>query len=287
MVKRRALPPSLAARFAAPPPGAAQAIVAPPSPAASAAAPQGPQTSVAPNVETYAATYQWPGNETTVYTTVQHWRGVDVYLSQTAPQHVSGVFTVRIYARLPAGLRVLVATGRLGHQNAIDLNPFTPRAPIWAAAARGQAVTYEVTLEYRTADPVAPRANVTIAVVASNEANDPPEWVGTIKLGQQFATSLLDTSQIPDPELVWVHAAPLETVVTPRFLHVHDRGTGGFPGASPVFSFPICGPSGNPAGNGVYPLRYKSLSGFLRVMASSTNGTSAIVADCILQAVVR
>lgn len=280
MNRRRSLP-------GMPPPGA----YFPPAPSAQDGAPAELELSnpvvsdVGSTCETASAELKWPNaGEVSVYTTTKQWRACDVFLSQKAAQHFNGVFTVRVYALTAGGLRALIATGRLGRYSQLVVN-VAPRMPMWVAAARAQAVRFEITLEYQSTGPT-PLGLITLSLMASNEANEPPEWVGTVR-ALANAGPALSSVQIPDPELVLVQAVPMVGVAAARFLHIHDRGNVAVAALTPAFVFPICDAAGAPVGSGSFPCRFRSASGFFNISASSTADITTVELDCIMQAVLR
>lgn len=224
--------------------------------------------------EFFQQQFPWPdgGGEMLIYTTSKQWRACDVYLAQSATQPNVGVWTMRVYA-LVAGMRVLVATGRLGP----EASNIAPYRPIWIAAARGQASQFEVTLQLLVIGPPITPAKLTVGVACSNEANEPPPSIGLARFGPGQSTALA-TVRLPDPELVFLTGSIDVGVATPRFLHVHDVPNGTvIAGATPQFSFAL----GNAGGQGgSWTLNYRSISGFLSIFPSSTNDVTTIVADC-------
>jgi hypothetical protein len=254
----------------------------------------GGATAVSSTSEEFSGTYPWAVTaaanfgERLVYATQRRWRGVDVYISQLGLQGSFSVFTVRVYAIVPGGLRVLVETGRLGRFSEFGAN-IAPVAPLWVAAARAQATYFEVTVELQQdAGGPALTGDVTVTVVASNEANPPPEWLGVLRLSPGASAGPLSSLSLPNPELVALHAVPAVGVAAPRYLHVHDVvSTAGPLGGSPAFCLPICGPTGAPAGNGITKLRYRSAAGAFVIYASSTALITTQANDCVIQAVMR
>lgn len=229
----------------------------------------------------------WPIGETSIYVTRSRWRAVDVYLLQRNAMDFNGVFTVRVYAHVPGGIRALIATGRFGRQRQLVVPTYVPlRNPLWVAAARAQASHFEVTLEWQAGGAGAD-GDITVSLVASNEANEPPEWVGEIH-ALPSVSSFVTSAQIPDPELVSVQVVPSAGLAAMRWLHVHDRGLGvPIAGLVPAFALPICDAAGAPVGSGHFPIRFRSSSGYFYVVPSSTAGVTTIALDCFVQAVFR
>jgi hypothetical protein len=285
------LPSSIARALGLP---GASAPIAPNTPIAASPVAGGAAAAVSDTSEEFSGTYPWAVTgalnfgERLVYATQRRWRGVDVYISQLGLQGAMAVFTVRVYAIVPGGLRVLIETGRLGRFSEFLAN-IAPSAPLWVAAARAQATYFEVTVELQQ-DSGGPTLNgdVTVTVVASNEANPPPAWLGVLRLGVGVLANTITSLSIPNPELVELHAVPVVGVVAPRYLHVHDLPSPfAALGAAPAFCFPICGPNGVPVGNGVTRLRYRSTAGAFVILSSSTAAATTSTADCALQAVMR
>jgi hypothetical protein len=240
-----------------------------------------PQGQVTPGTEYFSQTINAPGDsvEQRIYTTQQQWRAVDVYVDVPDPMKPETVITIRVYA-LIGGQRTVVATGRLG--NISQLFVLTKAFPTWVAAARAQSTKFEITLEHQG---LALGGRVTVSLVATNLANDPPAWVGDIRASAAGAAVIVNSVRIPDPELVIVQGAINEGVVGARFLHIHDRPFGSpFAGLIPAFSIPL----GNAGGQGgSWPLPFRSQSGFIVVVPSSTNAVTTEVFDCSVQAVFR
>ena len=232
--------------------------------------------------EAYAQQFEWKstGGEFVVYTTRRQWRACDVYLSQPGAQGPKSVFTVRVYALFVGGLRTLVATGRLGKFNAIGVG-LPPKHPVWIAAARAQATRFEVTVEYAQGGPGSNAGVVSVGVCASNEANDPPAWVGAVRCSHELVPALT-TQEFPDPELVMVQGIVPVGIAAPRFLHVHDRDSTITAGLPPSFCFPL----GVGAGGGSFFLHFRS-QGLMTIQVSSTAAVTTAVLDCLVQAMIR
>ncbi len=236
--------------------------------------------------EAFSQSYAWPiDTDLTVYTTSKRWRAIDVYVNQISPQPALSAFSVFVYAILPGGMRTLVASGRLGHFSGAPTA--TPLLPLWIASARAVASRYEVVLRYSSASGGGVNGEqIGITVIAADEAVEAPPFLGAIPLSVVHTTAL-STTDLSLPELLAVSGSKGEAVASPRFIHVLE-GSAAAAGRAPVFSFPL-GDEAAAGGGGFaeFGMQYRSLSGFLRVVPSSTVAVCTPVADCYVQALVR
>lgn len=240
-------PASLAQRPGLYPPGAAPldppprlpempiAAYAPPlTPFTEAPAP--PANNITDDYEAYRAVVALPadGVERTIYTFQRFWRAADVYIQ--VPFSVGALLTplsitVRVYARVQ-GIRTLIASGRFGPDGA---------GQRWVCAARGAAERYEVTIH----QPLGlVGQEVGVSLVGTNEAPEPPEYIGSVPLacGAGQAPILTSTGELsvqaatPDIQPVFLQATKV-SAGGPFWLQIHDTIAPIAPGALPVFSF--------------------------------------------------
>jgi len=120
-----------------------------------------------------------PFTEQSVYKTKRRWQACDVYVAMPpfVLKNTTGWLVVAIYA-VVKNVRTLVATGRINL--AVDGGVDKP-AIKWIAAARAEANTWEVTcLLDGEASGLAPPnpPTVQVSVIATDHANDVPEWLG-------------------------------------------------------------------------------------------------------------
>lgn len=237
--------------------------------------------------ETFSQTFPWPANaEQSVYRCKRRWRACDVYLQTSDPIPSQGTFLVRVYAHADSGLRTLVATGRLGNFN--DQLQNSSPAPLWICAARAQASFFEVTVTYEQISFAPATGTVSVSLVASDEANEPPEWVGVMAISPDatlgFTTTVTPSHHYHDPELIDVFGVPDVLVAAPRFLHVHvNRTTVVFLGLVPRYVFPLG--LGTAGGGGLWKLSLRADS--FAVVPSSTADTTTPVADCVVGGRIR
>lgn len=246
------------------------------------------------NAEAFSGTFNSPGkNEQLIYSTQSQWRALDVYVFAQAnvvgglgPIPSTSILTMKVYALLN-GTRFLAASGRLGN----NVAPGPVQRPMWVAAARGQSTKWEITLEHKGAAGAVASfdGQCNVVCVGSNEANEPPEWVGCVRAQPTSISSIvtgqqLATQQFPHVEIVSVEGIISAAVATARYLHVHDNGPIAVAGAVPAFVFPL----GNAGGQGgSFKLNFRSVSQEVRIVASSTSSTTTAVNDCSVQAIVR
>jgi len=260
-----------------------RAAYEPPAPLAVAP----PSRSLDDQGESFSQSFPWPQNvEQTIYVFQRRWQACDVYLSTRETVPVTGTFTVRVYAHTNSGLRVLVATGRLGNFQILPALTGIPSGPVWAAAARAQASFFEVTLQYNEIAVIPATGVVTVSVAASDRADPAPEWVGVMPLSlspQPFVTTVTATQVIPSPELVQVSGVCGVGVAADRYLHVHrNRTVVVFAGLAPILSFPLGVLAGQ---GGVWPLSMRGDS--FAIVASSTADLTTVAVDCFVNAVMR
>lgn len=229
-----------------------------------------------------------PVGEVVIYRTVKQWRAIDVFLSPRVEVLPNAQFTVRVYAVLRGGLRVLIASGRFGKfdplSGALGKVPFGPE---WVVACRAQPSLFEVTLEYTQISFAPATGIVELALSASNDAVVAPSWVGVmpceVDVGATVFTST-PTRTIPDPELVRVSGAPDETVATPRYLHIHRNRVGVVMGGLvPLISLPLGMGTAGGGGSWDISLRGKTFG----VIGSSTASITTVANDVAIQAFVR
>ena len=154
-------------------------------------------------------------------------------------------------------------------------------------------------MQYRTG--AAPLNTLTeqiqVSVVASNEANEPPAWVGVIPLWPTVldgVTQTLDTSLAPDAEIVLVQGVLAPATATPCYIGVYDFLVGVDPwppNGPPQFCFPLGDGAGGPFGN-TWPMAYRSrLSGnrYFRfaTLDDIATGSFAGAGEAYIQALVR
>ncbi len=226
------------------------------------------------------------------------WKACDVYV-QPSPGSatVSGVLSIFIWA-VSGGVRVLVASGRvLVRPVSTMATAITLPEPVYAAAARGGAATFEVTGRWNqlAALGVQP-GGLTVSLVGSNVDSPPEADVGAIpmSLGEGVGTFLSGGtlgSQAPGGyaldalKLIGVQA--MNGAASPRWLHLHDVPLANAPtfnGETPIF----CWPMGAAIGSGIVDraIRYRCRQKMILV-PSSTMLTTTNVVDCAIQAWVQ
>lgn len=260
----------------------------PPPAALAAQIPRGGAGGERLDYESWGDTVDWPiAGEVTLWTSEKRWRAVDVYATLPVDLPLGLLFSFFVYAVLPSGVRTLVSSGRLGKLTTAAAGML----PTWVAAGRGQAVKWEVTCRASgsiTAD------KISVAIVASDEANEPPEWVGLVPCGFNTVNPLVNTSvrttSIFMPELVRVEGVVGAAVAAPRYLHIHDAGAGSMAGVTPLISLPLgagVGAGGGFGGQWKVNLRTSTINGIFQVVVSSAAGVTALVVDCSVQAWAR
>ncbi len=233
-----------------------------------------------------------------IASTSKLWRACDVYVTvQPSAASINGTLSFFIFA-VTRGVRALVASGRisLSPQSGEAAAP-SPTAPVWVAAARCGASSFEVvgTFSNTHADLNPSVVNMTISVIASNVDAPPQEDVGALPMG--LACGQL-TGPLGKLGLITVvgQTLPLRMkllgvcavngAAAARFLHVHDTtdGTVALGGLTPLWIYPM----GAAIGAGIVDrsFRYRA-QGALQIVPSSTLSTTTIVADCALQAWVQ
>lgn len=238
-----------------------------------------PQNEVTEGYEAFAQAYEWPiDTEIPIFQSTKRWRACDVYIDQpnVAPAHC---FTVRIYAVMPGGQNVLIATGR--EASATLAAP--PLGPTWIAAARACASRYLVTLTYSSAAGGGVSGErVGISVVCADEAIAPPKDLGALRLAANVGAASFNTTNMPMPELLGVGG--VNGAAAARFLMLLDSSA--LPGGRvPNLVWPL----GNVAGQGFadYNLRWRTTQGFFWIAVSSTLNVCTLAVDCEMHAFVR
>lgn len=232
--------------------------------------------------------------ETTVYTTQQRRRAIDVFLSLDSAFVIpkTGVFVVRVYARSRAAgsARALVSSGMLGFCGAggqVVLNA----SGLWVCAGRAVAEVFEVTLQYYdTAFPFPSGGNVNVTCVASDHASDlVPDSLGTVlasgtgESGSAIDLGFTAAGKISIPKVEVIEVGGINTSTSARYLQLFSRTASLAVGTVPDFVWPLGATAGS--GYSAKP-RYRCPSGFI-LAASSTAGTYTNVADCFVQALIR
>lgn len=275
----------------------------PPIQAPAAPTPALPSAGLGENYEAKTITFPWPGvgllsqGEQDVYSTKGQWSACDVYIQDANVLTPSMIISIRVYAIGAQGARTLVASGRygsfsLGMAGAAQAT----KVPIWIAGARSQSGNFQVTFQIESsiavpAFPAAAGQTSAISVVASNRSDTVPDGVGAIP----FAPTVNGVSGLTaqDPELLWVSGALVETVATPRYLHLHALLTNPA-GLSPRYCFPL-GAGVKVAGGGgfggMFPFpagtRPQGLVNAYQLVASSTAATTTVVTDVAIQGMYR
>lgn len=167
-----------------------------------------------------------PSPELPVFSTKRQWTSIDVYVNpQATAQSVAAnqLLTIWIYARI-LDVRVLVASGRLAFSGtAANLVQWT--TPIYMAAARMAATSFEVTASWVIPGPQTPTdGKVNVTCVASNTPNEPPPNVGMIFGTLPFLGATALNSPRPfRPEICAVTCDAISNNPgVPTWLHIHD-----------------------------------------------------------------
>lgn len=187
--------------------------------------------------------------EVEVLQTSRRWRGVDVYVVPGANTGV-GAFWVRIYAVDDFGGRALVASG-LGAASLAGLPAGGTPIGDWAAAARGIASRWAVTVQTLSSDPLVLGDALQVVAMASDEAVPPPPNVGVRSL---FCNGSLVGGQLArvipfgiqdfafTPEIVGLQASNdlAAGAGTARYFQIHQQvAPAACVGAVPLWSWPI------------------------------------------------
>lgn len=247
--------------------------------------------------ESFTQAFFYPEeSELLVFSSTKEWSACDVFLLQPNLQSVLTVFTVRIYA-VVAGVRVLVASGRLGNIPTSALNQ-RPIRPEWVAAARIRAERYDVTLFASAgASLLGGAEQIQVAVIAHDDPLAPvPEFLGALPLGQDAAGTrgsvarpTLDsgTGLWPDAELLMVEGVADEAQANGLFLQVFDTVAAAAVAGAPTFVFPLQ-PTGATGSQGQrFKFTYRTRSGRLQIVASTNAQTYVAANNVMLQALVR
>jgi hypothetical protein len=232
-----------------------------------------------------------PG-ELSVYKTQAAWRACDVYAALVPP---SGGFTsgcllsVFVYA-VSRGSRTLVATGRQFVEGTIDAVPMR-----WVAAARSIAERFEVTVMCTQNEAaVAFVGQIALSVVATDEAVEPPPWVGldTAQHVYLFGSntpsrmSPLNVNSQAPAHVEIVRFAAVNHVAADRYLMLFDTLTGANPanGARPIMVWGL----GATLGAGIAEeLGYRAQLGVPQLLMSSTYNTLTIATDGLITGLCR
>jgi hypothetical protein len=236
------------------------------------------------NLEAYTVTLPVPADvasfdagELVVYKTFAPWRALDVYVQVRTPA---------VYA-IVGGARTLVASGRYEAGGNVGAQTWK-----WMAAARSQAQRFEVTIQYCQPTIITQSTSlVDVAIVASNEATDVPDDVGTELANVVYMNAVLTvaniaalTTQVPHRlELVSVRA--VNGAAAPRFLQLHDLATlNPGAGAVPLMVWPL----GNAIGLGLAEMRVRYRAKNRPILVTSTTmNTFTAAADCSISAQLR
>lgn len=265
-----------------------------------------PSTGVTTDCEAKTVQVTWPtsqaapplllSKEVPVYTFTRQWRACDVYIQDTNLLLPGMVLSIRVYAvGTSQGAPTLVASGRVGLFSIAAAGAGQViRVPLWIAAARSQAQHFQVTFQVEAttvaALPASSAQFSTITCVGTNEANDVPPLLGACRLGPT-ATATTWTTAL-DAELLMVQAVIGEAIVTPRYLHVHER-SGAIAGLRPMYCFPLGAGAMVEGGGGWggtfwFPPGLRPYGvGFYQVCVSSTANTTTAVVDCDVQGLYR
>lgn len=233
-----------------------------------------------------------PGVQTTspeiiVYQTTRRWRACDVYLDPSGlTERTGAVLSVFVYAVSSSGAKTLVASGRLSSVSGV-ISGY--RGPQWVCAARGLAEKFEVSFRYLDGGAANFAGEVTMTVVAADEASDPPAWVGVVPMrgGVQLTGVALRGAGglfVDKPELVGIQAA--NTAAAARYLQLHEGAGAVLGGAVPVMVWGM----GAAIGASVVDqaIRYRARAGYsLAVLVSTTPDTYTAAADGAVSAQYR
>lgn len=179
--------------------------------------------------------------EQLLFVTSRRWRGVDVYV---APECASqtGDFWVRVYAVDDYGGRSLVASG-FGAASLPGL-PAGQSVAEWAAAARGIASRWAVTVQTIATAPAVLASPVQFVAVASDEVTAAPEDVGvrtrfdTVSITLPFGIQDFEYS----PQIVALAASNdlAAGAGTDRWIQLlSGASVGAAAGAAPIWSLPM------------------------------------------------
>lgn len=233
-----------------------------------------------------------------VASTTKQWKACDVYVSvQPSAPSINGTLSFFVFA-VTRGVRALVASGRLSlsPQSGEAAAP-SPTSPVWVAAARAPATTFEVVCSYANthADLNPPAVNMSIAVIASNTEIPAPEDVGALPMGLACGTLIGQVGKLGlitvvgqtlPMQMKLLGVAAASNAAAPRFLHVHDTtdGTVNVNGLVPLWCYPM----GAAIGAGIVDrsFRYRAQRA-LQIVGSSTFNATTLVNDCALQAWVQ
>lgn len=249
--------------------------------------------------EVYTQAIRPSDDEQVIFTSARPWRACDVYLASNIARDPTHTFSVFIYARF-AGARFLVSSGRLGE---FPLTGFaatdTFDEPTWAAAARAGKVRWEVTLLWGSTGgvPLEPDFLMNVAIVACDDAPDPPVDLGAVWL-KNPAGSLTIGNQIglnasyARAELVEVAAVidPAVVAADHRYLMLFEGNAAPANGEIPIAEWALGSAHNGEAGVQARPgyRARSSLPGYgLRLRCSSTSAVLTVVADCMISAKVR
>ncbi len=257
-----------------------------------------PPTGVTDDIEARTFDVPWPslgglltGQEVAVYTTVQQWPAVDVYIQDLNLIRPGEVMTVRVYAISATAPPTLVASGRYGRFSLAGGGAGEAlRVPLWVAAARSLASRFLVTLQLENTTAAFSGQFTTVTIVGTSIAENAPPMLGAVR----FGTVVSDGSTMvsgKDAELLMVEGVVGEAVAAPRYLHVHCR-VGAIATKPPQFCFPLgagIGAGGGFGGSFLFPpgLRPQGPSPTFQIAASSTAQITTAVTDCAIQGLFR
>jgi len=264
----------------------------PPRPAASDARMPSPEvvSQVGTTFEIIQTRLQAPpqgpaAGEQLLFVTSRRWRGVDVYV---APECASqtGDFWVRVYAVDDYGGRSLVASG-FGAASLPGL-PAGQSVAEWAAAARGIASRWAVTVQTIATAPAILAAPVQFVAVASDEVTAAPEDVGVrTRFSDQSIVLPFGVQDLEfSPEVVALAAANdlPAGAGTQRWIQLINAATvGAAAGAVPVWSFPVLAESAGIVldSRALRRIGYRGTrGGSVGVSSTPTTFTESHAADC-------
>lgn len=233
-------------------------VFAPPLPPSSESRAPTLETRIGDSYELVTKRLEVPPNgpsagEVEVLQTSRRWRGCDVYvvpgLAGTSLA-ADGNFWVRVYAIDDFGGRSLVASG-FGAASLAGLPGGATAIAEHAAAARGIASRWMVTIQTVTTTPAVLAAPVQVVAMASDEAVEPRGHVGVRSLFCDGSTVGGELARvIPfgiqnfaySPEIVEIQASNdlAEGAGSERYLQIHQQSApAACVGATPLWSWPI------------------------------------------------
>ncbi len=230
------------------------------------------------------------GTGVAVYVTKKRWRACDVYLATPNAVPADAIFSVLVYA-LAQGGRTLVASGRMRQSTEDGVGATRLTVPTWVCAARANAERFEVVVFYESFTAPAATDVLNVTVVATDEAVDPPPWVGCVRGSLQIAGAApiiwgggAATGGLA-AELVYVQG--MNGAAAARWLHVHDIEGALYPGRAPELIFPLGAAIGSGYAGEVKGFRCTNEYRGIVIVASSTMLTTTQANDCAFQAIIR